>query len=67
VYTFAAQFFNVLEIGCLGGQRLGDNFSPGTLKNDFAALIYKYLFSWFESNDFSRFATNQLVRVNRKE
>jgi hypothetical protein len=41
VYTFAAQFFNVLEIGCLGGQRLGDNFSLGTLKNDFAALIYK--------------------------
>jgi hypothetical protein len=57
VYTFAAKFFNVLEIGCLGRQRLGDNFSPGTLKNDFAALIYKYLFS---------FATNQLVRVNRK-
>jgi hypothetical protein len=34
----AAKFFNSLEIVA---STLGDNFSLGTLKNDFAAWIYK--------------------------
>jgi hypothetical protein len=28
------------RLSCLDRKRLGDNFSLGTLKNDFAALIY---------------------------
>jgi hypothetical protein len=33
--------FTRLSVSAASG--LGDNFSLGTLKNDFAALIYKYL------------------------
>jgi hypothetical protein len=46
VYTVAAKSFDDLAIVCLGVNGLGvnglgDNFSLGTLKNDFASLIYK--------------------------
>jgi hypothetical protein len=39
----AAKSFNILEIVCpaSAASDLGDNFSLGTLKNDFAALIYE--------------------------
>jgi hypothetical protein len=43
--NFACSFYNNYKFSrdCLASaaSRLGDNFSLGTLKNDFAALIYK--------------------------
>jgi hypothetical protein len=39
VYTLAAKSS---RLSASAASALGDNFSLGTLKNDFAALIYKY-------------------------
>jgi hypothetical protein len=38
----AAKSFNILEIAASTASDLGNNFSLGTLKNDFVALIYKF-------------------------